>query len=65
MYGLFSNQVLKYQLNFKSFKVIYLFAYLGQLSVISSLFIILSLPKFPFLSSIHIFYYYHTLAEQS
>jgi hypothetical protein len=30
---LFWNQVLKYQLNFKSFRVISLFAYLGQLGV--------------------------------
>jgi len=46
---LFWNQVLKYQLNLKFFRVIFLFAYLGQLEYFSSLFVILSLPKFPFL----------------
>jgi hypothetical protein len=62
---LFWNQVLKYQLNFKSFKVISLFAYLGQLGVITSLFGIFSLLEFPFLSSIHSFCCYHMLSEQS
>jgi hypothetical protein len=33
MYVLFWNQVLKYQLNFKYFKVISMFAYFGQLGV--------------------------------
>jgi hypothetical protein len=52
---LFWKKVLKYQLNFKSFRVFSLFAYLGQLAVFSSLFVIFSLPEFPFLSSIHNF----------
>jgi hypothetical protein len=50
---LFWNQVLKYQLNLKSFRVISLFAYSGQLGVISSLFLIFSLLEFSFLYSIH------------
>jgi hypothetical protein len=62
---LFCYQVLKYQLNFKSFRVIPLFAYLGQLGVISSLFVIFSLSEFPFLSSTHSLCCYHTLLEQS
>jgi hypothetical protein len=62
---LFWNQVLKYQLNFKSFRVIFLFAYLGQLWVFSSLFVIFSLSKFHFLSSIYNFCCYHTLAVKT
>jgi hypothetical protein len=39
---LFLNQILKYQLNFKFFRVIFMFAYWGQLEVFSSLFVIFS-----------------------
>jgi hypothetical protein len=56
---LFWNQILK------SFGDISLFAYLGQLEVFSSLFVIFSLLEFIFLSSIHSLCCYHTLSEQS
>jgi hypothetical protein len=39
---------LKYQSNFKSFKVISLFPYLGQLESFSSIFVIFFLPEFLF-----------------
>jgi hypothetical protein len=62
---LFWNQVLKYQLIFKSFEVIFLFAYLRQLGSFSFLFVIFSLLEFNFHSSIFSFCYYHMLSEQS
>jgi hypothetical protein len=42
----FCNQVLNYQLNFKSLRVISLFIYLGQLGIFSSLFVIFFVPEF-------------------
>jgi len=36
---------------------------LGQLGVLSSLFVVFSLLEFPFLSLFHSFYCYHTLSE--
>jgi hypothetical protein len=65
MLVLFWNKVLKYQLNLKTFRIISLFAFLGQLGAFSSLFVIFSLPEFPFLFSIHSFCCYHMLSEQS
>jgi hypothetical protein len=59
------KKVLKYQLNFKSFRIISLFTYLGQLRVFSSLFVIFSLSEFSFLSSIHSFCCNHAVSEQS
>jgi hypothetical protein len=64
MFVLFFNQVLKYQLNFKLFRVIYLFAYFGKLWIFSSLFVILYLFELTFLFSIYSFYCYYMLLEQ-
>jgi hypothetical protein len=52
-------------IKFKSFRVIYLFAYFGQLRYFSSLLVIFSLSELSFQSSILSFCCYHTLSEQS
>jgi hypothetical protein len=52
-------------IKFKSFKIIYLFTYLGQLRYFSSLIVIFSLSEFPFQYLILSFCYYHTLSKQS
>jgi len=57
------DEVLKYQLIFKSIKVISLFAYLGQLGVFYFLFINFSLHEFHFLSSIHSLHLYHLSSD--
>jgi len=52
-------------IKFKSFRVIFLSAYLRQLGYFSSLFVIFSLREFPFQFSIINLCCYHTLLEQS
>ena len=50
-------------IKFKSFRIIYMFAYLRQLETFSSLFVIFSFFEFSFQSSILSFYGYYMLLE--
>jgi hypothetical protein len=52
-------------IKFQSFRIIFLFVYLGQLGSFSSLFLLFSILEFTFQSSIISFCCYHLLSKQS